>query len=68
MHEAHSLRLDWSKAHAQLNWIPTWAVEEAVTRAADWYREFYSGADDPASVRAACDRDLDAFARVVDAP
>lgn len=61
LHEAHSLRLDWSKAHAQLHWTPTWTVEEAVARAADWYREFHSGGTDMASVRAACDRDLDAF-------
>jgi len=38
LHEAHTLRLDISKAHALLGWRPALGIEETVRMTADWYR------------------------------
>jgi CDP-glucose 4,6-dehydratase len=38
LHEAHTLRLDISKAHALLGWRPMLGIEETVRLTADWYR------------------------------
>ena len=40
-HEAALLRLSTEKAHAQLGWSPRWALSEAVSRTADWYKGYY---------------------------
>jgi CDP-glucose 4,6-dehydratase len=40
-HEAGMLRLDCSKARAQLQWLPVWTSRDAVEAAAQWYRAFY---------------------------
>lgn len=37
-HEAHSLRLDCSKAAQHLNWRPRWGLEQAVQKIEHWHR------------------------------
>ena len=41
-HEAGALRLDCSKAHAQLGWKPLWDSTKAIETTVTWYRDFYS--------------------------
>ena len=40
-HEAHLLRLDSSKARAQLGWRPRWRLDDALARTSEWYRQYY---------------------------
>ncbi len=35
-HEAHSLRLDCSKARQYLNWVPRWSLEQAIQNITQW--------------------------------
>jgi CDP-glucose 4,6-dehydratase len=42
-HEAMMLKLDSTKACAQLGWAPRWAFEEAVARTIEWYRHYMVG-------------------------
>lgn len=44
-YEAGILKLDSSKANAELGWRPRWGVAEAVARTAEWYRHFTLGGD-----------------------
>jgi CDP-glucose 4,6-dehydratase len=44
-HEAHHLRVDSSRARAELGWRPVWGLEAALDRTADWYRASADGAD-----------------------
>jgi CDP-glucose 4,6-dehydratase len=44
-HEAHYLKLDSAKARARLGWRPTWALDDALTSVAAWYRTQRSGGD-----------------------
>ena len=39
-HEAHLLRLDSSKARAQLGWCPRWRLDDALARTTEWYRHY----------------------------
>jgi len=39
-HEANSLRLDWSKAEALLNWSPRLSLQDAVEHTTRWYRSW----------------------------
>ena len=39
-HEAHSLKLDCSKANQFLGWKPRWSLETAIQRTADWQKAF----------------------------
>lgn len=39
-HEAHSLKLDCSKAYEYLNWIPQWTIEKAVQSIVEWHHAF----------------------------
>lgn len=43
IHEAHLLRLDSSKARAQLGWTPRWSLDETLANTVEWYKAFYSG-------------------------
>ncbi|PCH54315.1 MAG: CDP-glucose 4,6-dehydratase [Flavobacteriaceae bacterium] len=45
LHEAHTLRLDCSKARAELNWSPVVDLECALKWTAEWYRCYYDGRD-----------------------
>jgi len=56
--EAGILRLSIERTGAELDWRPRWRLDEAVRRTVKWYRRF--GAD-PASARAACLADIDAY-------
>lgn len=39
-HEAHYLKLDCSKARAELGWRPRWGLERALERIVDWSRVY----------------------------
>ena len=44
-HEASLLKLDSSKAKANLGWMPRWKVSEALKKTIEWYQESLSGDD-----------------------
>lgn len=44
-HEAHYLKLDCSKAKAQLDWQPRWRLEDALAAIIDWHRAYRDGKD-----------------------
>lgn len=39
-HEAHSLKLDCSKAGQYLNWIPKWTLEQAIENISQWQQAY----------------------------
>ncbi len=49
-HEAHHLRLDCSKARAELGWNPRWNVEKAIESIIEWTLAYKQGKD----MRAVC--------------
>ena len=61
--EAQVLRLSTEHTAAGLGWRPRWRFAEAVARTVDWYRALDA---DPASARAACLTDLDAYLAVAE--
>jgi CDP-glucose 4,6-dehydratase len=44
-HEANLLKLDCSKAHAQLGWVPKWDLEIAVQKIVEWHKAFQKRED-----------------------
>jgi len=56
-HEAHYLKLDISKARAQLGWQPRWTLAEALDNIVAWHRAWASGAD----MHAYCFDELERF-------
>ncbi len=44
-HEANFLKLDCSKANAQLGWQPLWGLEHTLDRTVKWYKAWRNGAD-----------------------
>ena len=44
-HEAGLLRLDVSRARAELGWRPRWSLEQALQATVDWQRHYLSGGD-----------------------
>lgn len=56
-HEANLLRLDSSKARAQLGWSPRWSLDETLANTVEWYKGFYHGQD----VRALTLRQIQSF-------
>ena len=44
-HEAHSLKLDCSKARQWLGWMPKWGLETAIENIALWQRAYQAKAD-----------------------
>src|SRR3546814_16196739 len=44
-HEAQSLKLDSSKAHAALGWHPRWALDVALGRTLEWHQAWRRGED-----------------------
>lgn len=44
-HEANYLRLDCSKAKAELNWFPKWNIEITLKSIVDWNKTYLSGKD-----------------------
>jgi CDP-glucose 4,6-dehydratase len=59
-HEAHTLRLDITRAEMILDWHPILSIDEAVGLTADWYRSVLDDAAgwDPQIV---CDAQIDAY-------
>jgi CDP-glucose 4,6-dehydratase len=49
-HEARLLKLDVTKAVEDLGWRPVWCAADAVRRATSWYRDFYAGEGDAATL------------------
>ncbi len=41
-HEAHTLRLDWTKARERLHWDPLFDIEQSVALTVEWYKEVLS--------------------------
>ena len=39
-HEAHTLKLDCSKAKLRLGWLPQWDLETALRLTVDWYKTY----------------------------
>lgn len=39
-HEAHSLKLDCTKAREYLSWAPKWGLERAMQNITDWYQAY----------------------------
>jgi CDP-glucose 4,6-dehydratase len=39
-HEAHSLKLDCSKARQYLNWTPEWSLEQAIENITQWQSSY----------------------------
>jgi len=39
-HEAHSLKLDCSKARQYLNWVPKWSLEDAIKNITQWQQSY----------------------------
>ena len=44
-HEAHYLKLDWSKAKAELGWMPKWDIETTLKSIVDWNKAYLNGND-----------------------
>lgn len=44
-HEAHYLKLDCSKAKAQLGWHPRWHLDETLVKITEWQKKYRQGAD-----------------------
>lgn len=44
-HEAGTLQLDSSKAHARLGWKPQWSLQQAMKETISWYCAWVNGAD-----------------------
>ena len=44
-HEAHTLRLDSSKARTELAWTPCWNLTQALEQTVSWYEAWHRGAD-----------------------
>jgi CDP-glucose 4,6-dehydratase len=61
LHEARSLRLDASKARAELAWVPRFTVEETLASVGEWYAGHAAGR----GARELVDADLDRYHRLV---
>jgi CDP-glucose 4,6-dehydratase len=44
-HEAHYLKLDCSKAKAQLDWHPRWHLNDTLGKIVEWQKNYQQGAD-----------------------
>ncbi len=44
-HEAHYLKLDYSKAKMRLNWTPVWSLEGTLSRIVVWQKKWLAGQD-----------------------
>ncbi len=55
-HEDRALRLDCSKAIAELHWRPVWKIDRALQATAQWYRGYYT--EDGFNARACCQEQI----------
>lgn len=60
-HEANSLRLDCTKAAAELGWKSHWSLDDTLASIASWYKAYLAGDD----LRAHCIRQIERYGRVV---
>jgi CDP-glucose 4,6-dehydratase len=44
-HEAHLLKLDCSKAHQQLGWVPKWSLPQSIEKIVQWHKALSAGKD-----------------------
>ncbi|GAC1621941.1 MAG: CDP-glucose 4,6-dehydratase [Nevskia sp.] len=63
-HEAGYLKLDISKAHHRLGWVPRWSLGEALQRILDWHKAWLGRAD----VRALCLQHIADYMNSIDQP
>lgn len=57
LHEATFLKLDCSKAKAELGWQPKWNIAETLDRTVEWHKNRISGKD----VQSLCSEDIKAY-------
>jgi len=53
-HEANYLKLDWSKAKAELGWIPKWDIETTLKSIVDWNKAYIRGEN----IREVCNQQI----------
>ncbi|MFA5343371.1 MAG: CDP-glucose 4,6-dehydratase [Kiritimatiellia bacterium] len=56
-HEAHYLKLDWSKARTELGWRPRWNLEHALKKTVEWAKAYQGHKD----VRSVCLRQIQEY-------
>jgi CDP-glucose 4,6-dehydratase len=59
-HEASYLKLDCSKAKAELGWYPRWNIEKALKSTVEWYKNWFSKGD----VRSLCLHQIEEYFRI----
>ncbi|MCW1429340.1 CDP-glucose 4,6-dehydratase [Novosphingobium sp. JCM 18896] len=64
-HEAKLLKLDCTKAHAELGWRPAYTLDTALTRIVEWHRHVAVGGDARAISLAQLDDYRDRFRRAL---
>lgn len=45
LHEAHLLKLDCSKAHQELGWVPRWSLPQSIEKIVQWHKALEDGKD-----------------------
>ncbi|MDG6079361.1 CDP-glucose 4,6-dehydratase [Erythrobacter litoralis] len=61
-HEAHTLKLDCSKAHSQLGWRPAFTLSDTLEWIVDWHKAYAKGDD----MRAVSRRQLQQYRALMD--
>lgn len=56
-HEAHYLKLDCAKAHAELGWWPRWGLERALASIVEWTRVYQDRGD----IRGVCEQQISGY-------
>lgn len=59
-HEAHYLKLDYSKAKLELGWGPKWTIDQAIDKVIDWVRAYSEKRD----MREVCFKQIEEFSRL----
>lgn len=61
-HEAHYLKLDCSKAKAELGWHPSWSLEKAIDSIIDWTKAYKENKD----LRGKCIEQIEEYSNLID--